>query len=181
MVMIWWISRFFLADGGVEDPPTAHSCPRKYSVSTDLQRWAVASLDVDDKPSLADERMLYAVDYKDTVNLLQDVLLPMKASLGKLEQELLQRWEQEHIYQSSHGNKYAGRPPYILRRWAALCEWASPFRTRPSIRSLKDLVVRVKRAWKATNAGSYVPGWDWPWPADRAPGRSGARRHKKLA
>ena len=38
------------------------------------------------------------MDYKDTDNLPK-TLFPMKASLEKLEQELLQRWEQEHIYQ----------------------------------------------------------------------------------
>ena len=54
-------------------------------------------LDPDSKPQLVDERDSL-MDYKDTVNLPK-TSFPMKANLGKLEQELLQRWEQEQIYQ----------------------------------------------------------------------------------
>ena len=95
------------------------------------------------------------MDYKDTVNLPK-TLFPMKASLEKLEQELLQRWEQEHIYQQLR-QKYADRPKYILHDGPPYANGHIHLGTAFN-KILKDFVVRVK-SMEGYNA-VYVPGWD---------------------
>ena len=95
------------------------------------------------------------MDYKDTVNLPK-TSFPMKASLGKLEQELLQRWEQEHIYQQLR-QKYADRPKYILHDGPPYANGHIHLGHALN-KILKDFVVRVK-SMEGYNA-VYVPGWD---------------------
>ena len=80
----------------------------------------------------------------------------MKANLGKLEQELLQRWEQEHIYQRLR-EKYANRPKYILHDGPPYADGHIHLGTAFN-KILKDFVVRVK-SMEGYNA-VYVPGWD---------------------
>ena len=64
------------------------------------------------------------MDYKDTVNLPK-TSFPMRANLGKLEQELLQRWEQEHIYQQLRQGGPNGQ--IYSARWATLRQRPHPF------------------------------------------------------
>jgi isoleucyl-tRNA synthetase len=109
---------------------------------------------VHDKPLLADERDVL-MDYKDTVNLPK-TSFPMKASLRKLEQELLQRWEQEQIYQQLR-QKYADRAKYILHDGPPYANGHIHLGTAFN-KILKDFVVRVK-SMEGYNA-VYVPGWD---------------------
>jgi isoleucyl-tRNA synthetase len=109
---------------------------------------------VDDKPLLADMRDVL-MDYKDTVNLPK-TSFPMKANLGKLEQELLEGWEQEHIYQKLR-QKYADRPKYILHDGPPYANGHIHLGTAFN-KILKDFVVRVK-SMEGYDA-VYVPGWD---------------------
>ena len=95
------------------------------------------------------------MDYKDTVNLPK-TSFPMKANLGKLEQELLRRWEQEHIYQQLR-QKYADRAKYILHDGPPYANGNIHLGTAFN-KILKDFVVRVK-GMEGYNA-VYVPGWD---------------------
>jgi isoleucyl-tRNA synthetase len=95
------------------------------------------------------------MDYKDTVNLPK-TSFPMKANLGKLEQELLQRWEREHIYQQLR-QKYADRPKYILHDGPPYANGHLHLGHALN-KILKDFVVRVK-GMEGYNA-VYVPGWD---------------------
>jgi isoleucyl-tRNA synthetase len=95
------------------------------------------------------------MDYKDTVNLPKTTF-PMKASLGKLEQELLQRWEQEHLYQQLR-QRYADRPKYILHDGPPYANGHLHLGHALN-KILKDFVVRVK-SMEGYNA-VYVPGWD---------------------
>jgi isoleucyl-tRNA synthetase len=95
------------------------------------------------------------MDYKETVNLPK-TSFPMKANLGKLEQELLQRWEQEHIYQQLR-DKFADRPKYILHDGPPYANGHIHLGTAFN-KILKDFVVRVK-SMEGYNA-VYVPGWD---------------------
>src|ERR671923_2514700 len=95
------------------------------------------------------------MDYKDTVNLPK-TSFPMRANLGKLEQELLERWEQEHIYQKLR-QKYADRPKYILHDGPPYANGNIHLGTAFN-KILKDFIVKSK-----TMAGfdaPYVPGWD---------------------
>jgi isoleucyl-tRNA synthetase len=103
---------------------------------------------------LVDERDAL-MDYKDTVNLPK-TSFPMKANLGKLEQELLRRWEQEHIYQQLR-QKFASRPKYILHDGPPYANGHIHLGTAFN-KILKDFVVRVKNM-EGYNA-VYVPGWD---------------------
>jgi isoleucyl-tRNA synthetase len=95
------------------------------------------------------------MDYKDTVNLPK-TSFPMKANLGKLEQELLRRWEREDIYQQLR-RKYADRPKYILHDGPPYANGHIHLGTAFN-KILKDFVVRVK-SMEGYNA-VYVPGWD---------------------
>src|SRR5215475_2869288 len=95
------------------------------------------------------------MDYKDTVNLPK-TSFPMKANLSKLEQELLRRWEQEHIYQKLR-QKYADHPKYILHDGPPYANGNIHLGTAFN-KILKDFVVRVK-SMEGYNA-VYVPGWD---------------------
>ena len=95
------------------------------------------------------------MDYKDTVNLPK-TSFPMRANLGKLEQELLQRWEQDHMYQRLR-DKGAGRPKYILHDGPPYANGHIHLGTAFN-KILKDFVVRVKNM-EGYNA-VYVPGWD---------------------
>ena len=85
------------------------------------------------------------MDYKDTVNLPK-TLFPMKASLDKLEQELLQRWEQKHIYQQLR-QKYADRPKYILHDGRPMP--MGTFISAPPLTKSSKTSWCVSRAWKA--------------------------------
>jgi isoleucyl-tRNA synthetase len=95
------------------------------------------------------------MDYKDTVNLPK-TSFPMRANLGKLEQELLQRWEQEHMYQRLR-DKGRNRPKYILHDGPPYANGHIHLGTAFN-KILKDFVVRVK-TMEGYNA-VYVPGWD---------------------
>jgi isoleucyl-tRNA synthetase len=95
------------------------------------------------------------MDYKDTVNLPK-TSFPMKASLGALEQKLLQRWEEEQIYQQLR-QKYADRPKYILHDGPPYANGHLHLGHALN-KILKDFVVRVK-SMEGYNA-VYVPGWD---------------------
>ena len=93
--------------------------------------------------------------FKDTLNLPK-TSFPMKANLGKLEQELLRRWEQEDIYEQLR-RKYADRPKYILHDGPPYANGHIHLGTAFN-KILKDFVVRVK-SMEGYNA-VYVPGWD---------------------
>jgi isoleucyl-tRNA synthetase len=95
------------------------------------------------------------MDYKETVNLPK-TSFPMKANLGKLEHELLRRWEQQRIYQRLR-EKFTDRPKYILHDGPPYANGYIHIGTAFN-KILKDFVVRVKNM-EGYNA-IYVPGWD---------------------
>jgi isoleucyl-tRNA synthetase len=97
---------------------------------------------------------------------------PMKASLGKLEQELLQRWEQEQILPAAAA-KYADRPKYILHDGPPHANGHLHL-GHASIRSSKTLS-RVK-SMEGTTPSTFRAGIVAA--ADRAPGRPRTRRQK---
>src|ERR671922_1119806 len=95
------------------------------------------------------------MDYKNTVNLPK-TSFPMKANLGKLEQELLRRWEQEHIYQQLR-QKFADRAKYILHDGPPYANGNIHLGTAFN-KILKDLVVK-SRSMAGFDA-PYVLGYD---------------------
>ena len=102
------------------------------------------------------------MDYKDTVNLPK-TSFPMKASLGKLEEELLERWEQEHIYQQLR-QKFADRAKYILHDGPPYANGYIHLGTAFN-KILKDFVV-ASRVWKATTLSTCRAGIAMAYPSN---------------
>jgi isoleucyl-tRNA synthetase len=95
------------------------------------------------------------MDYKETLNLPKTAF-PMKGNLSQLEPQLLQQWEQEHLYQQMR-EAFRDRPLYILHDGPPYANGHIHLGTALN-KILKDIVVKVKNM-EGFNA-VYVPGWD---------------------
>src|SRR3972149_3188218 len=98
---------------------------------------------------------IHSRDYKATLNLPKTDF-PMKASLARMEPEMLRRWEAMDIYARL---RQAGkdRPPWILHDGPPYANGHIHMGTALN-KILKDLVVK-SRSMLGYNA-VYVPGWD---------------------
>ncbi|MBK7857572.1 MAG: isoleucine--tRNA ligase [Archangiaceae bacterium] len=94
-------------------------------------------------------------DYKATLNLPQTEF-PMKGSLNVLEPKLLEKWEQEKIFDQVL-KKNAGRPEYVLHDGPPYAN-GNLHAGHALNKVLKDIVVKFRNL--AGNRADYVPGWD---------------------
>ncbi|HEY7493462.1 MAG TPA: class I tRNA ligase family protein, partial [Candidatus Tectomicrobia bacterium] len=95
------------------------------------------------------------MDYKATLNLPQTPF-PMKANLPQREQELLQWWDEMHLYTALRETAH-GRPKYILHDGPPYANGRIHV-GHVLNKVLKDLVVKTKQM-EGFDA-VYVPGWD---------------------
>ncbi len=95
------------------------------------------------------------MDYKDTLNLpVTD--FPMKANLPVKEQEIINQWEADGIYEKIIANR-AGKKTYILHDGPPYANGLIHMGHALN-KSLKDFVVKYKTL--KGFASPYVPGWD---------------------
>ena len=95
------------------------------------------------------------MDYKATLNLPKTDF-PMKASLTRMEPEMLRRWEEMDIYGRLR-QVSAGRPLWILHDGPPYAN--APIHMGQALNKiLKDIIVK-SRSMLGTNT-VYVPGWD---------------------
>ena len=95
------------------------------------------------------------MDYKDTLNLPK-TSFPMKANLPQREPVLLQKWEEDRIYQKLR-EIAKDRPKYILHDGPPYANGHIHIGTALN-KILKDFIVKSKNM--AGFNGEYVPGWD---------------------
>ena len=95
------------------------------------------------------------MDYKQTLNLPKTAF-PMKANLVKREPEILEKWEEERIYE--HIREISqGRKPYMLHDGPPYANGHIHMGTAFN-KILKDIIIK-SRQMAGFNA-PYVPGWD---------------------
>ncbi len=94
-------------------------------------------------------------DYNKTLNLPKTDF-PMKAGLPQREPQLLEKWNNEHLYESLM-EKNKGKPLYVLHDGPPYANGDIHLGTALN-KVLKDIIVRYKNmsGFKAP----YVPGWD---------------------
>ena len=95
------------------------------------------------------------IDLKQTVNLPKTAF-SMKANLPQTEPKMLERWDEENLYQRIRASR-AGRPTFILHDGPPYANGRIHLGTAFN-KILKDFIVKSK-----TMAGfdsPYVPGWD---------------------
>jgi isoleucyl-tRNA synthetase len=97
------------------------------------------------------------LDLKKTVNLPRTGF-GMKANLPQTEPKLLEKWEQDKLYQRIRAAR-AGRPAYILHDGPPYANGNIHMGTAFN-KILKDFMVKSKSM--AGFAAPYVPGWDCP-------------------
>jgi len=95
------------------------------------------------------------MDYKNTLNLPK-TSFPMKANLAEREPALLQKWEEERIYQKLR-EIAKDRPKYILHDGPPYANGHIHIGTALN-KILKDFIVKSKNMGGFN--GEYVPGWD---------------------
>jgi isoleucyl-tRNA synthetase len=95
------------------------------------------------------------MDYKATLNLPQTPF-PMKANLPQREQELLQWWDEMHLYTALRETAH-GKPKYILHDGPPYANGRIHV-GHVLNKILKDLVIKTKQM-EGFDA-VYVPGWD---------------------
>ncbi len=95
------------------------------------------------------------MDYRETLNLPK-TKFPMRANLAKREPEILQFWEENHIYEALREKSY-GKPKYVLHDGPPYANGNVHLGTAMN-KILKDIIVRYKslRGYDSP----YVPGWD---------------------
>ncbi len=99
--------------------------------------------------------MTQSKSYKDTLNLPQ-TSFPMKADLARREPEILEKWNQESLYEAVR-KKSQGKPKYILHDGPPYANGHIHIGHALN-KILKDIIVKYK-----TMSGFdalYVPGWD---------------------
>ncbi|MCL2068323.1 MAG: isoleucine--tRNA ligase [Oscillospiraceae bacterium] len=95
------------------------------------------------------------MDYNSTLNLPKTDF-PMRAGLPKLEPGILQKWEDERLYDSMIGRN-RGKPLYLFHDGPPYAN-ADIHLGHALNKSLKDFIVRYKNmSGFLTN---YIPGWD---------------------
>ncbi|MGK2914328.1 MAG: isoleucine--tRNA ligase [Porticoccaceae bacterium] len=94
-------------------------------------------------------------DYKATLNLPKTDF-PMKANLAQREPQLLQRWQDEQLYQSIRAAR-AGRPKFILHDGPPYANGDIHIGHAVN-KVLKDIIVKSRTL--AGYDAPYVPGWD---------------------
>ena len=95
------------------------------------------------------------MDYKDTLNLPKTTF-PMKANLPQKEPLILQKWEDDRVYQKLR-EIAKDRPKYILHDGPPYANGHIHIGTALN-KILKDFIVKSKNM--AGFNGEYVPGWD---------------------
>ncbi|MBI2337399.1 MAG: isoleucine--tRNA ligase [Deltaproteobacteria bacterium] len=95
------------------------------------------------------------VDYKATLNLPQTDF-PMKAGLAQKEPGILEKWEQQKIYEKVI-QKNQGRPPFVLHDGPPYANGPIHFGHILN-KILKDIIVKTKNMEGFLS--EYVPGWD---------------------
>ncbi len=95
------------------------------------------------------------MDYKQTLNLPKTAF-PMKANLVKKEPEILNKWENEHIYELIRKTS-RGRKPYMLHDGPPYANGHIHMGTAFN-KILKDIIIKSKQM--AGFDTPYVPGWD---------------------
>jgi isoleucyl-tRNA synthetase len=94
-------------------------------------------------------------DYNKTLNLPKTDF-PMKAGLPQREPQMLQKWEDEKLYESLM-KKNEGKPLYVLHDGPPYANGDIHLGTALN-KVLKDMIVRYKNI--AGFKAPYVPGWD---------------------
>ena len=95
------------------------------------------------------------MDYRDTLNL-PETNFPMRGNLPQREPEILQKWEENDIYETVQKAR-AGRPKFVLHDGPPYAN-GDIHLGHALNKVLKDIIVKYK-----TMAGfdaPYVPGWD---------------------
>ncbi|MFZ0449379.1 MAG: isoleucine--tRNA ligase [Desulfatiglandaceae bacterium] len=95
------------------------------------------------------------MDYKQTLNLPKTAF-PMKANLIKKEPEILEKWENERIYQRIRQSS-RGRKRYMLHDGPPYANGHIHMGTAFN-KILKDIIIKSKQM--AGFDAPYVPGWD---------------------
>src|SRR3990167_4297932 len=95
------------------------------------------------------------VDYKATLNLPQTDF-PMKAGLAQKEPAILEKWEQQKIYEKVI-QKNQGQPPFVLHDGPPYANGPIHFGHILN-KILKDIIVKTKNMGGFLS--EYVPGWD---------------------
>lgn len=95
------------------------------------------------------------MDYRETLNLPK-TKFPMRADLVKREPEILEFWEENHIYEAIR-EKSMGKPKYILHDGPPYANGNVHIGTALN-KILKDIIVKYKsmRGYDSP----YLPGWD---------------------
>jgi len=95
------------------------------------------------------------MDYKKTLNLPQ-TKFPMKANLTQREPQLLEEWEQHHLFDEIRKLSH-GRPRFILHDGPPYANGHIHIGTALN-KILKDIIVRSRQMMGFDAV--YVPGWD---------------------
>ena len=95
------------------------------------------------------------MDYKETLNLPKTDF-PMRANLPKREPQLLERWENEELYQKIRANA-AGRTKYVLHDGPPYANGHIHMGTALN-KVLKDIIVKSRNMMGYD--APYIPGWD---------------------
>ena len=95
------------------------------------------------------------MDYKKTLNLPQ-TKFPMKANLSQREPQLLEEWEQHHLFAEIRKLSH-GRPRFILHDGPPYANGHIHIGTALN-KILKDIIVRSRQMMGFDAV--YVPGWD---------------------
>ncbi|MCB2169374.1 MAG: isoleucine--tRNA ligase [Deltaproteobacteria bacterium] len=95
------------------------------------------------------------MDYKKTLNLPQ-TKFPMKANLTQREPQLLEEWEQHHLFDEIRKRSH-GRPRFILHDGPPYANGHIHIGTALN-KILKDIIVRSRQMMGFDAV--YVPGWD---------------------
>jgi len=95
------------------------------------------------------------MDYKETLNLPKTAF-PMRANLPTREPQLLDKWEEEDIYQQIR-QKAAGHPKYVLHDGPPYANGHIHMGTALN-KVLKDIIVKSRTMMGYDSP--YIPGWD---------------------
>lgn len=95
------------------------------------------------------------MDYKATLNL-PNTSFPMKANLVKKEPEMIEKWDQDNLYQAIRASS-KGRKRYMLHDGPPYANGNIHMGTAFN-KILKDIIIKSKQM--AGFDAPYVPGWD---------------------
>src|SRR6476619_916491 len=94
-------------------------------------------------------------DYKSTV-LLPQTDFPMKGNLSTKEPEMIQRWQDQQIYQKLM-EKNKGKTPFVLPDGPPYAN-GSIHIGHALNKTLKDIIIKYKNMKGYQSA--FIPGWD---------------------